>query len=248
MHPWLRRALYVGGGLLGFLGLAFAALWGKAHHPRPPAAAGPEAEALAQRVMAAVHVDAWSRTGAVRWTFGGRNQHLWDRRRQLARVRFSSAEVLVDLSSQQGRALRGGAPVPEGERAALVKKAYAAWINDSFWLNPLAKLYDGGVERKQAEGGGLLIQYRSGGLTPGDSYLWLLGEDGRPRAWRMWVSILPIGGLEASWEDWVTLRTGALVATRHRIEFFTLALTQVDGAATLEELEPGPDPFAPLLR
>jgi hypothetical protein len=46
--------------------------------------------------------------------------------------------------------------------------------------------------------------YASGGSTPGDSYMWSmktiyqkLGE---------WVSIIPVGGLETSWEDWKTFQ------------------------------------------
>jgi len=124
------------------------------------------------------------------------------------------------------------------------------WINDSFWLNPVAKLFDPGTQRRlvalPGDEEGLLITYRSGGATPGDSYLWLVGADDLPHAWRMWVSILPLGGIKASWEDWLTLGTGARVATRHRLWGFTLELQEVAGACTLAELEPGPDPFAAL--
>jgi hypothetical protein len=222
-----------------------------AGHRVPEATPGPDAEALARSIEGAIDKAAWERTGAVRWTFSARNVHLWDRRRHLDRVRLrDGAVVLIDLNKVRGRAYRGGQEVTGAEAEALVKRGYAAWVNDSFWLNPLAKLQDPGVERLLGRVDGrpaLLIRYRSGGLTPGDQYLWLLNEDGVPRAWRMWVSILPIGGLEASWEDWQTLSTGARVATLHRILGIKLVrLTDVAGAESLAALEPGPDPFAPL--
>lgn len=223
-----------------------------ARHRLPEAAPGAEAEALARSIEGAIDKAAWERTGAVRWTFSGRNVHLWDRRRHLDRVRLrDGAVVLVDLNRGRGRAYRGAQEITGAEAEKLVQRGYAAWVNDSFWLNPLAKLQDPGVERLLArdEGGrpALLIRYMSGGLTPGDQYLWLLGADGLPRAWRMWVSIIPIGGLEASWEEWLTLKTGARVATRHRLLGLPLVrLTEVAGADSLAALEPGPDPFAPL--
>jgi hypothetical protein len=62
----------------------------------------------------------------------------------------------------------------------------------------------------------------------------------------MWVSIVPIGGLEVSWEGWVTLSTGAKISTRHRWGPVELALTDVAAAPTLDALMPGSDPFAEL--
>lgn len=221
--------------------------------PRPLATPGPDGDALARKMEAAVGREAWERTGAVAWTFGGRNEHLWDRARGLARVRFGEDEVLVDLGKQAGRAFQGGEELHGRRAGRLVEKAYAAWINDSFWLNPAVKAFDQGVSRsvvtltgEDAGKDGLLVSYESGGLTPGDAYLWILEPDGTPSAWRMWVSVIPVGGARASWEDWITLSTGARVATTHRMGPVTLRLTDVAGAATLAELVPGQDPFASL--
>ncbi len=132
--------------------------------------------------------------------------------------------------------------------------AYAAWINDSFWLNPVVKLRDEGVtvslvqvERAAGPARGRLVEYASGGLTPGDAYLWIVGDDGRPIAWQMWVSVLPIGGAEATWSGWTELDTGAWVSTAHAMGPVHVALTGVAAAPTVGELEPGPDPFAALL-
>jgi hypothetical protein len=250
----LRR---IGIVLLGLFLLVALALGGACvllSKPLPDGESGPAADAVGHAIEAAIRRDAWENTGAVRWLFGGRNHHLWDRKRSLARVRWGKSEVLLNLTTQQGIALHDGQRVSGDKRDKLLKKAYAHWINDSFWLNPLVKLFDDGVGRKKIampDGStGLLITYGGGGLTPGDSYLWLLPKDGPPRpyAWRMWVSIIPIKGVEASWAGWSELATGAWVATEHKTPLFTLRLTEVAAAATLAELEPGGDPFAPLFQ
>jgi len=68
------------------------------------------------------------------------------------------------------------------------------------------KIFDPGTERrivnyKNKEA--LLITYtRSGGTTPGDSYLWILNEKFLPTSYKMWTRIIPIGGVSATWSDW----------------------------------------------
>lgn len=203
-------------------------------------------------MQAKVGHEQWMQTGAVRWVFRGENEHLWDRVRHLAKVRWGRYEVLVDLSKKTGLAFVDGQAV-SGEKAdQLIKKAWAHWANDSFWLNPIAKLFDEGTTRgmvKVADGrNGVMVTYASGGVTPGDSYVWFIDPSGMPVAWKMWVSILPIKGLEASWEDWQTLTTGAKVARKHKIGPLTLELSEIEGAVILDELISGPDPFAPLFQ
>lgn len=243
---WLRRLLKVLGWIFGVLILLIAVLWISLRHSLPETKEGVAADELARAIQRAVDTDAWARTGAVRWKFA-RNHHLWDRARNLDRVRWGEDEVLLDIGRRDGRATHGGRAV-EGEAArALVDKAYAAWINDSFWLNPIPKFFDDGVTRSVADAGGrpaLMVQYGKGGLTPGDRYLWIVGDDHRPRAWRLWVSVMPIKGIQISWDGWTTLATGAAIATEHRALGLNLAaVSEVAGAATLAELEPGPDPF-----
>jgi|GEM_PF-195902 len=219
--------------------------------PRPKGTPGPEAEAMAEAIMTAAGVDAWNReVGAIEWDFGGRRDHLWDRQRHLVRVRWPGHVALLDLNSEAAHVTKDGEVLSGEARAAVRETAYCAWLNDSFWLNPLAKLKDEGTTRSlvKTEDGekGLLISYADGGVTPGDAYLWLLGQDGLPRAWRMWVSIIPIGGLEATWQNYQTLPGGAKVATLHEGPL-KLELTGIKSAKSLSELHPGADPFAPLL-
>lgn len=219
--------------------------------PRPEGVVSARAEDLTLAIQQSVNNAAWEQTGAVGWTFAGRNQHLWDRERHLGRVRWGSKSVLIDLSTQKGRAYVDGQEVSGKKADRLVERAWSMWCNDAFWLNPIAKMQDEGTTRSLValpDGGeAVMVSYSSGGTTPGDAYLWIPGEEGRPESWRMWVSVIPIGGLQASWAGWQTLETGAMVATEHEIGPVTLFLTDVAGAASLAELVPGEDPFAPLL-
>lgn len=225
-------------GVIGFLVLNKA---------QPDGQPGQEADQLGEQMMTAINHGAWAQTGAVSWNFAGRQQHLWDRARHFCRVRWDDVEVFVDLSTKQGLAWQAGQAVTGDSAGELLEKAWAFWANDSFWLNPVSKSFDEGVSRSLVAENQLLVQFGSGGVTPGDSYLWELDEDGLPRAWQMWVSILPIGGLEASWEGWQVLDTGVKVATRHKILFLTLELTDIRAAANLSELTKGKDPFLPLV-
>lgn len=248
----MKRLLRFSAALLALLVLVALGARVALSEPLPQATFGPDGDALARRLEAAVNAEAWAGTGAVAWTFAGRNEHLWDRTRGLARVRWGGHEVLVDLGKVQGRAWNDGEELHGKKAEKLVKKAYAAWVNDSFWLNPAVKVFDAGTSRaivpldgEDAGRSGLLVQYDAGGLTPGDAYLWVLGPDDLPVAWRMWVSVIPIGGARASWEGWTTLATGAKVATTHEMGPVTLKITALRGASSLNELE-NPDPFLPL--
>jgi hypothetical protein len=247
----LGRVLRWALGLLGVLAIAGGVAFVVYDEPLPQGQPGPAAEALAERMMEAARVQAWERVGAVRFTFRGRQRHLWDRRRGLAMVEWGEERALLRLSDRSGLAFHAGLPLSGMNGDSHLRKAYRYWANDTFWLNPLAKLHDPGVtrERVQLEGGGegLLVHYASGGVTPGDSYLWIPGDDGLPVAWKMWVKIIPIGGVRATWEDWKTLDGGAKVSTRHELGPVWITVGDIEVADTVEELTGGEDPFAPLL-
>jgi len=63
----------------------------------------------------------------------------------------------------------------------------------------------------------------------------------------MWVQIIPIGGIETTWDGWTELTTGAKVSTQHegwgRMMTF---ISNVEGAENLESLGVEPGLFDPL--
>lgn len=240
-----RTLLRLGLGLVVLLGLAVVIAAVALSEPRPVAPPGPEADALARRMEAAIGADAWARTGAVRFTFAGRHRWLWDRFGGRARLERGDRRVLFRTADRHGVAFEEGVPLRGAALDAALADAWTAFCNDTFWLNPLVKLFDPGTQRAllpSAPPGaarGLLVTYESGGVTPGDAYLWHVGADDRPVAWQMWVRILPVGGLRMGWGGWQTLATGAVVSTRHEGGIMNLELTDVAAATDLAALEPG---------
>jgi len=80
------------------------------------------------------------------------------------------------------------------------------------------KVFDTGTERslvKYKDKDALLVTYTSGGSTPGDSYLWILDDNYIPISYKMWVKIIPIGGFEATWSDWITTDAGFKLPAKH---------------------------------
>lgn len=235
-------------GLLGIVALGYSL-----NDPRPEGQAGPEADALARSMEAAVNKEAWDRTRAVRWSFFERHHYVWDRERDLVELRWGDSRALFRTADQSGRAWSKGTEQTGADAEEALRAAYAYWINDSFWLNPVVKFFDPGVERALVElddgRDALLISYSSGGVTPGDAYLWIPGADGKPASWRMWVQIIPIGGIETTWEGWTELSTGASVSTQHegwgRMMTF---VTNVEGAESLDAIGAEPGLFDPLFQ
>lgn len=244
----LKKIVFV---ILALIVLFIAGVYFFLHEPQPEGTPGPAADALAKKMMQAINHSQWDSTGAVSWNFRGIHQVLWDKDRHFARVRWEDNEALVNINQRSGIAYQNGAPLSGEAADELVEKGWRIWANDSFWLNPISKLFDDGTVRSIVDledgGKGLLIAYQSGGATPGDSYLWIVGEDGLPTHWQMWVSILPFGGLKFSWEEWITLSTGVKISTRHKSKLAETYISEVVAGKDLNELFPHQDPFAPLL-
>lgn len=223
--------------------------------PRPSGDEGAEAEALTDRMLTALGADAWARTYAARFRLReGRPLLLWDRARGFVEARYDDGRrVLLALDDRSAVAFRDETRLSDEDARALGEDVYATWANDSFWLAAPFKARDPGTRRSVVEMDGerqLLVEYTSGGVTPGDAYLWRLDENGRPLSWRMWVQIIPIGGLEVAWTDWMTTPTGAVLARSREWNVpgkLRITLEPIEVAATLEELVGPSDPFAPLV-
>ena len=215
----------------------------------PEGTKGPEAEQLTQRMLSAINKDAWDTIPYVQWSFRDEHHYVWDKQNNEARVIWDEYEVHLDLDQVHGKAYENGVELSDGAKAKSISTAWSYWCNDSFWFYAPAKIYDPGTSRSAVDledgSKGLLITYESGGVTPGDSYLWVMDDSGLPEYWKMWTKIIPIGGVKTTWEDWVTLPGGAKVASIHKAGGLTLELTNIAGGYSWDQLGFENDPINP---
>ena len=205
------------------------------NEPLPEGKSGSEADALAQKMLNALNAQAYENTRYLEWSYqGGKNQYRWDKLQGQCRVKWDEYVVELNLvqpeksmASQNQVALKGDV------KSEVVAKALANFNNDSFWLVAPYKVFDSGTSRSLVplENGtqGLLVTYSTGGTTPGDSYLWQLNEKGIPESYKMWVKIIPIGGINASWDNWMITESGAYLPTSHKLGPLELSMGTVKG-------------------
>ena len=217
-------------------GLTLFALYTYHNKELPQGKQGPAADRLAEKMLDALNHDAYEKLNYIEWTFSsrGRGRHFkWQKTQGLCSVEWDSVSVNLNLNALNKSSVLVNQRSYNGElKKKYISDAEAKFNNDSFWLVAPYKLFDKGVERRlvQQESGenALLVTYKSGGTTPGDSYLWLLDRTYKPKAFQMWVSIIPIGGLEASWEKWVENTSGAFFPQQHQLLFLDLDITGLD--------------------
>jgi hypothetical protein len=160
----------------------------------PDGTQGQEAEELADDMMRALNKPAFDTLSMIKFTYPGGHTYEWNKADNKVRVQWDDKDVFLDLNQ------------PENEFTSTEYEAYEYFLNDSFWLVAPFKVRDDGVMRSTVEvddGKGLLVTYTSGGVTPGDSYLWIIDENGFPKAWKLWTSNVPLGGLKIGWGGWV---------------------------------------------
>lgn len=184
----------------------------------PGGESGTEADELAMKMMESLNYEAWQTTQEVSWTFKGIHSYTWDKIEHVVTVKWDDHEVILRPSDKSG-IVQNGEKYSSQEIDELIDTSWDYFNNDSFWLSAPFKVFDPGTERSivALKDGrrGLKVTYTSGGSTPGDSYVWILDENNRPTSVKMWVSILPLGGMEFTWENYKKLESGAMIAQDH---------------------------------
>jgi len=208
--------------------IAFGILFTIYNEPLPEGLPGPAADALAEKLLIAINIDAYENTRYLEWSFrNGAHRYQWDKRNGKVQVAWDNYLVKLNLNNpSKSEVLEKDATVIGDSKADLIATAARYFNNDSFWLVAPFKVFDKGTERSliTLEDGskGLLVSYASGGTTPGDTYLWKLLPNGFPISYQMWVKIIPIGGLEATWDDWKIMENGLALPASHKLGPMTL--------------------------
>jgi len=176
-------------------------------------------------MLTALNYEAYENTETLEWSFRNKNHYKWFKNEHIVEVSWNENKVLLNTKNTSKSTVF--VADKRVENNDLLKKAIDYFNNDSFWLVAPYKIFDKGTERrivnyKNQEA--LLITYTSGGSTPGDSYLWVLDKNYLPTSFKMWTSILPIGGVSATWSDLKETKTGIKLPTKHQLSLFGLEI------------------------
>ena len=217
---------------------------------KPHGNSGPEADKLAMSMLVALGKEAFDTIPYLEFEFfAGGHKYFWDKKNNQAIVAWDNIQVVLDLDQVSGVATKNGESMSGTDQDEAIQTAWSYWCNDSFWMIAPFKCFDPGTTRKVVidEDGknNLLLEYASGGVTPGDSYLWILDDQNVPSGWKMWTQILPVKGAYTSWEGWETMM-GAKLSTKHKLAGKEVSMKGVRVGKNWAEFGYETDPFATL--
>jgi hypothetical protein len=227
--------------ILLILAVLFATLYLFQNEELPIGNNPEKADHLAKKMLTALNKPAWDSTNLATWTFAGGHKYVWHKKNEMVSIKWAVNLVFLNLKEwKKGKAFVNNKEIKDKNLDVLRGKAYAMFCNDSFWLIAPYKVFDEGVSRNivktEDQRDALLVTYSSGGVTPGDSYLWVLDENNVPLYFKMWVKIIPIGGIKGTWDNWSNTKTGAKIASSHKIGPINNAITDIKTGHELSDL------------
>ncbi|GAA4271758.1 hypothetical protein U6A24_14310 [Aquimarina gracilis] len=210
--------------------IAIATLYFSLNQELPQGTTGTEADNFALKIQEAVKHKSYLNTDYIQWSFRNKHHYLWNKKQGTAKVQWEDYIVHLDLNYPEKSYLENK-NIKKEKKKELITTAFAYFNNDSFWVVAPHKLFDKGVTRQlitlEDTSKGLLVTYSTGGTTPGDSYLWKVDENYVPKSYQMWVSIIPIGGIEATWNGWTSTESGAYLSQKHELLGFGIPISNL---------------------
>jgi hypothetical protein len=231
-------------GIGGFIAIKYFS------EDKPDGKAGTEADKVAQLMLDRLNKTAFDQIPYLTFEFfRGDHKYIWDKKDNNAVIMWGENKVVLNLDSQVGVVYKNNTKAEGKDAEDIKQKSWSYWCNDSFWMIAPFKVFDPGTVRSlvDVEEGtyGLLIEYKTGGVTPGDSYLWILDDNYQPTGYKMWTQILPVQGMYVDWSDWQD-HMGAQLCISHTMVGKKVSMGNVKAGNTLAEIGINENPFTVL--
>ncbi len=215
----MKRMLKIMGGLIVFVAVLIVAFYYANNEDLPTGKQGAEADALAHKMLKAIHNEAYKTTRFIEWSFREKHFYKWDKKKNIVEVTWDNNKVILHTKHPE----KSEVFIDEKQtfRVELIDKAILYFKNDRFWLIAPHTVFDKNVERRLVQHNNknaLLVTYKTENNTLGDSYLWILDDNNIPIRYKMWVSISPTNGMDATWEDWITTNSGTKLPKNHKLK------------------------------
>jgi hypothetical protein len=175
---------------------------------------GDQARQLAESTIEQMGgMDRWNDQQFLVWDIFGET-HYWDKWSGDFRWESDSLLVLMNIKSRTGRVWVDGEEVPDGEqKAQILDRAYARWINNSYWVIMPFKLLDPGVNltyvgMDTSMAGQITdvieLTFDNVGLTPENKYhVYIDRESGMVCQWGYYESREdPEPSIVTPWNEW----------------------------------------------
>ncbi|WP_304063671.1 DUF6503 family protein [Pedobacter glucosidilyticus] len=151
--------------------------------------------------------------------------HLWDR--YTGNYRFEQTNndkkqvILFNINTKKGKAYENGVLLSDSLNEAAIKKAYASYINDTYWLLVPSKIEDPGVNttliaNETIDGKEyqvLNLNFDKVGLTPGDQYwLYINLANGEIEKWKFLLQNQKNANI-FNWSPYLEIGNGVKLST-----------------------------------
>lgn len=232
---WLRRLWMT---LLLLTVAAMVALFVNEEAP-PQGNAGPNAQALLQKVAEATHLKQWYTTKKVVSWKSGRNRYTLDSIKNRLQCNWTNEgsviQVNIEMLSQHVLVLQDNKAVEGKQRQQLAVHCHKSWKRDYTWLNPAIQLFmkkEPKIVQRGSEQALLLVPRFA---SPDRSiHLFHLDKLFRPKAWQQWGKQTLVQGMKVGLTDW-TRYHGNLLLSRTRTT--PLGKTTIQGIQLTTSLE-----------
>lgn len=204
------------------------------------------ATSIAKQIEAATGKADFDNFRYLRWSTIRNHSFVWDKTQKQVIVHFSDYKVLLNLDHLDSSRVFEEEHLTDNKKVAIIQKAYSHFCNDSFWLIAPYKLFDEGVQRTLVKRGSknqLMITFASGGVTPGDSYLWYLDDNHLPTGVQMWTQKIPVDGIYITWENFKVVSGTSQIALDHKFGPINIKIENLEAGNSMHDLKLDKDPF-----